>query len=104
MAAQWGNNTLGSKQAAAWFFVRGVASNFLPILSVIPLSPSFTDDSGTFYWTTFDDGIAFPITRQLGTSTIWAQLTDDSSALVYFMLVLNYSDNTIEYAFLESDL
>jgi hypothetical protein len=104
MAVQWGNNTLGPGQTASWYFVRPVASNFLPVLSVMPLSPSLTDDGNNFYWTVFDDGITLPTTRQLGTSTIWVQLTDDSSHLVYSMLVMNFSNSTIEYAFLESDI
>ncbi len=103
MATQWGNSTLGSKQTAGWFFTRNAASNFLPVLYVMPLSPSFDSDN-SFYWTTFDDGIALPITPQLGVTTIWVQLSDDGSQLTYYMMVMNYSSSTIEYAFLESDL
>jgi hypothetical protein len=103
MATQWGNHTLGSGQTAAWFFVRNAASNFLPVLYVMPLTPSFDSDN-SFYWTSFLDGIALPITPQLGVTTIWVQLSNDSSQLIYSMMVMNYSSNTIEYAFLESDL
>jgi hypothetical protein len=102
MAIEWGTNSLGPRQSQGWFFVRPVASGFLPILSARPLSPSFTDGSGTFI--EYLDGISFPIWPQLGVSTIWSKLSDDGSLLVYFMMVMNFSNSTVEYAFLESDL
>ena len=43
MAAEWGSNSLGAGQLHGWYFVRPVAQGFLPIISVRPLSPSFTD-------------------------------------------------------------
>jgi hypothetical protein len=102
MAIQWGNHSLGPRQVAGWFFSRPVASGFLPVLSVMPLSPSFTDSQ----WSIQIDlqSTSFPIYNELGVSTIWVQLSDDGSTLTYFMTVMNFSNNPIEYAFLEADL
>jgi hypothetical protein len=77
---------------------------FLPIFSVMPLSPSFTDD-GLFYFGEDNlQGTSFPTMRQLGIATQWVQLSNDGSELVYFFFVMNFSNSTIEYAFLESDV
>jgi hypothetical protein len=99
MAAEWGSNSLASGQSAGWVFVRPVAAGFLPVLSVRPLSPSFTDGTWSF------SGLsAFPVYTELGISTTWSQLTNDGSLLAYFLVVMNGSNSTIEYAFLEADL
>jgi hypothetical protein len=98
MASQWGTNSIAPGQSAGWFFVRNQEEGFLPVLQVMPLSPSF--DSGEWALT----GGGYPYLNQLGISTIWSQLTDDLQNLVYFLVVQNNSSNTIEYAFLESDL
>lgn len=88
MAAQWGNNSLAPGASAGWFFVRTSASGFLPIISVKPLTPSFTDNG----W------------NQLGASTTWSQLSNDGSSMTYFLLVTNNSNNTVSYAFVEAHL
>jgi len=98
MASQWGTNSLAPNQSAGWYFVRNNQKGFLPVLQVMPLSPSFTSGE----WTLTGGG--YPYENQLGISTIWSQLTDDLQNLVYYMIVQNNSNNTIEYAFLESDL
>ena len=98
MAAQWGNNSLAPGASAGWFFARNKAAGFLPVLQVMPLTPSFTGNR----WSTAGDG--YPSLNELGVSTIWSQLSDDLSTLLYFMVVSNNSQNTIEYAFLEADL
>jgi hypothetical protein len=98
MASQWGTNSLAPNQSAGWYFVRDKQEGFLPVLQVMPLSPSFIDGEAAL------TGGGYPYFNQLGISTIWSQLTDDLRNLVYFMVVQNNSDNTIEYAFLESDL
>jgi hypothetical protein len=98
MASQWGTNSLAPNQSAGWFFARNHQEGFLPVLQVMPLSPSFTNAK----WNLTGGG--YPYVNQLGISTIWSQLTDDLGNLVYFMVVQNNSSNTIEYAFLESDL
>jgi hypothetical protein len=103
MAGQWGSNTLGPGQTASWFFVRPVASGFLPVLSVIPLTPSFTDDN-RFHAVIDLDRMSFPTMSQLGVSTIWSQLSNDGRQLVYFMMVMNFSRSTIQYAFVEADV
>jgi hypothetical protein len=46
----------------------------------------------------------YPYLNELGVSTIWSQLSDDSSVLVYYMVVQNNSNNIIEYAFVEADI
>jgi len=97
MAAQWGNNSLAAGKSAGWAFVRNKDTGFLPVLQVTPLSPSFTSS----VWSIAFD---YPLVNQLGISTIWSQLTDDSQFLVYYMVVQNLSNSTIEYAFLEADL
>jgi hypothetical protein len=98
MAAQWGNNSLAPGASAGWFFARPRAAGFLPVLQVTPLTPSFTGNS----W--FQAGDGYTYLNELGVSTIWSQLSDDSSTLVYFLVVSNRSSNIIEYAFLEADL
>jgi hypothetical protein len=98
MAAQWGNNSLAPDASAGWFFARPKAAGFLPVLQVMPMTPSFTDNA----WTVAADG--YPYLNELGVSTIWSQLSDDSSTLLYFMVVQNRSNNIVEYAFLENDL
>ena len=98
MASQWGTHSIASGQSAGWYFVRNKEEGFLPVLQVMPLSPSF--DSGE--WALTSGG--YPYVNQLGISTIWSQLSDDLQNLIYHMVVQNNSSNTIEYAFLESDL
>jgi hypothetical protein len=98
MAAQWGNNSLAPGASAGWFFARSSAAGFLPVISVKPLTPSFTDN----HW--FGGGANYPYWNQLGVSTIWSQLSNDGSSTLYFLVVTNNSNNTVSYAFVESDL
>jgi hypothetical protein len=98
MAAQWGANSLAPGKSAGWFFVRPKEQGFLPVLQVMPTSPS--DTSGK--WNLTSGG--YPYVNQLGISTIWSQLSDDLNNLVFHMVVQNNSNKTIEYSFLESDL
>jgi hypothetical protein len=103
MATQWGSNSLAPGKTAGWFFVRSGTSGFLPVLSVVPLNPSFTDSTG-FHFTEGFTTMSFPTQNQLGVSTIWSQRSNDGSQVTYFMLVMNFSQATINYAFLEADL
>lgn len=103
MAGQWGSNTLGAGQATVFYFVRPVTSGFLPVISVLPLTPSFTNP-GQMYAQESLDQLSFPIANQLGVSTIWSQLSDDGSNLIYYMAVMNFSNSTIQYAFVETDI
>ena len=98
MAAQWGNNSLAPGASAGWFFARPVTNGVLTLMSVMPLSPSFTGS----LW--FGGGGSYPYQNELGVSTTWSQLSDDSSTVFYLLVVSNNSDNTISYAFLEADL
>ena len=68
------------------------------MLQVMPLSPSLTGA----LWNITSGG--YPFFNELGVSTIWSQLSDDMSTLVFFLVVQNNSNDVIEYAFLESDL
>src|SRR5271170_5375000 len=97
MASQWGSNSLAPGASAGWFFARPNIPGFLPVLQVMPLTPSFTDN----LWYTASDG--YPYWNQLGVSTEWSRLSNDLTTVVYFMVVANNSNNTVEYAFLESD-
>jgi hypothetical protein len=98
MASQWGTNSIAPGQSAGWFFSRANRTEFLPVLQVMPLTPSFTNGE----WALTSGG--YPYENQLGVSTTWSELSDDLQNLVYYMVVQNNSDNTIEYAFLEADL
>jgi hypothetical protein len=99
MASQWGNNTLGPQATANWFFARANAgTGFLPILSVMPLTPAFNSAVGS------SGGVNYPSWNELGVSTTWAQRSDGGPGVTYYMTVSNNSNNTIEYAFLEADL
>jgi hypothetical protein len=97
MASQWGNNSLAPGASAGWFFARPNLTGFLPVLQVMPLTPSFTDN----LWYVASDG--YPYLNELGVSTTWSQLSDDLSNLTYFMVVKNNSNSVVEYAFLEAD-
>jgi hypothetical protein len=97
MAAQWGNNSLGPGQSHGWYFIRPVTKGVLVDLSVIPLSPSFTNSNWSY------QGF-YAIWNQLGHSPIFSQLSNDQSNIAYFMVVQNFSNNTMSYAFLETDL
>jgi hypothetical protein len=99
MAAQWGSNSIAPGGNAGWFFARPNTPGFLPVLQVMPLSPSLTNPSG---WNLTSGG--YPYENQLGISTVWSQLSDDKSTVFWLMVVQNNSKNMIEYAFLESDL
>jgi hypothetical protein len=98
VASQWGSHSLAPGSSAGWYFVRGKETGFLPVLQVMPMSPSFTNGG----WALTSGG--YPYENQLGISTIWSQLSDDLTELVYYMVVQNNSSNTIEYAFVETDL
>jgi hypothetical protein len=98
MASQWGNNSIAPGQSAGWFFARANTTGFLPVLQVMPLTPSFTNPS---QWALTSGG--YPYQNQLGISTIWSQLSDDLSTVSWLMVVQNNSNNTVEYAFLEAD-
>ena len=106
MATQWGSNSLGPGEAQGWFFIKPNATGFLPVFSVVPTSPDFTDISYS-YNGTGDlglQGIGFPIQTALGVSTIWSKLSDDGTQLIYAIVVFNFSNNTVEYSFLEGNL
>ena len=98
MASQWGAHSVAAGSSAAWLFVRNPEAGFLPVLQVMPLSPSFSGGE----WNITGGG--YPYFNQLGVSTIWSQLSDDLTELIYFMVVQNNSNQTIEYAFVEADL
>ncbi len=107
MAIQFGRNSLGPGQRQAWSFTRQITHNFLPVISVVPLTPSDTEPpSWHAYGTGYDglQGISFPLFNQLGVSTIWSQINDYTSIVTYYIAVFNNSNNTIEYAFVEADL
>ena len=106
MAVQWGSNSLGPGEAQGWFFIKPNAMGFLPVLSVVPTSPDFTDMSYSYTGTgeLGLQGISFPIQTALGVSTIWSKLSDDGTQLVYAIVVFNFSNSTVEYSFLEGDL
>jgi hypothetical protein len=107
MATQWGRSVIASGQAQAWFFSRQITANFLPVISVVPLTPSNTDSNDFRFTGTGDygfQGISFPICSQLGVSTMWSQINDYTSIVTYYILVMNFSNNAVEYAFVESDL
>jgi hypothetical protein len=102
MAVQWGNNTLAGGEVAGFYFVRPVAAGFLPIISVLPVSPSFTPDG--FSVDVGLTSVTFPFYNQLGVSNMWSQMTDDGINLVYSIVVMNFSNNTVGFAFVEADL
>jgi|ERR1035438_5546084 hypothetical protein len=103
MAVQWGNNSLAPGQTAGWYFVYPAATGFLPVISVIPLSPSFTSND-SFNFHVGLTSVTFPVDTQLGVSTMWSHLTDDGTYLVYSILVMNFGNSTVEYAFVEASL
>ena len=97
MASQWGSNRLAPGTSAGWFFARPNVTGFLPVLQVMPLTPQPFGN----LWSVAGDG--YPSWNELGVSTIWSQLSDDLSTLVFLMVVTNNSNNIVDYAFLEAD-
>jgi hypothetical protein len=97
MASEWGSNSIAPGSTAGWYFSRPNLPGFLPVLQVMPLSPSFANND----WELTGGG--YPYFNQLGISTIWSELSDDLATATYYMEVQNNSNNTIEYAFLEAD-
>jgi hypothetical protein len=106
MANQWGRNSLGPGQSVGWSFALPATSNFLPVISVVPLTPSDTVASwgaagvGDYGF----EGLSFPKFNQLGVSTMWSQINDYTSIVIYYLVVFNYSEKTVEYAFVEASL
>ena len=98
MATEWGNNSLAPGASHGWNFVRANVPGFQPVLQVVPLTPSNTGN----LWYKASDGYTY--LNQLGVSTIWSQLSADLKTVLYFMVVTNNSNSTLEYAFLEGDL
>jgi hypothetical protein len=47
--------------------------------------------------------VTFPVDTQLGVSTMWSHVTNDGTYLVYSIMVMNFSNSTVEYAFVEAD-
>jgi hypothetical protein len=103
MAIQFGNSTVNGRSTQKWVFQTPAAPGTMPIVTVMPLSPSFSDANEFIFSQVggfFED--CFPVVQQLGTSALWTKLSDDGSTLLYFLLVINFSDNPVEYAFLLS--
>jgi hypothetical protein len=97
MAAQYGFNTLEAGQSIGWVFTKPKVNGFLPILSVMPLNPAFTDPSGIWDLQESLDSVSFPSWNQLGIATIWTQLSIDQTTLYYYLIVMNFSPSTISY-------
>ncbi len=106
MASEWGLNSLASGQAAGWTFTRAATPGFLPVISVRPLSPDFTGSEWSYVGAgDFGlQGISFPLWTHLGVSTIWSNMSDDLTENVYYLVVVNFGNQTVEYAFVEADL
>jgi hypothetical protein len=106
MAIEWGVNSLAAGQAAGWSFTRPAQPGFLPVISVRPLTPDFSPPQWS-YVGAGDlglEGISFPVWTHLGVSTIWSQMSDDLTDNIYYLLVMNFGNQTVEYAFVEADL
>jgi hypothetical protein len=103
MAAQWGRNSLAAGASANWYFVRAAHDGFLPVISVVSLTPSFSGGDMTHVETY--TSVSFPISPAgLTVSTVCNKMTDDGQSIVYFLKVMNFSKSTIVYAFVEADL
>jgi hypothetical protein len=110
MAIQWGTNSLSPGGYVHHYFVRNVEEGRLTVLSVMPLSPSFTDAEITPFiglhsvFTPPSNWVPLPEFNQLGVSGIWVQMTDDLKHIVYHMAVVNCSNSKVVYALLEAEL
>jgi len=112
MANQWGSNSLAPGEMAWYYMLYPYEGGFLPILQVIPTSPSLTEPD-ICDWTEIipgDHGFlqnspsnSYLFMNQLGYSTNWVKMSDDQSWLIHYVLVQNNSQNPIDFAFLESD-
>jgi hypothetical protein len=70
----------------------------------IPAGAAGDADDAVVYGQSVEYGFGWLPVFELGVSTIWSQLSDDQSTLLWFMVVTNNSNNIVEYAFLENDL
>ena len=106
MASQWGSNTVGpGGNSIQWCLTRPNTPNVLPVLSFVPLSPSFTSLNESFIYK-IDSGpvMSFPVIGEVGMSTTWIKLSDDSRTFYYFLSAYNFSSQIVEFAFLEANL
>jgi len=125
MANVWGSNTIGPGEIVPWYFVRVIPQPSLippepnpfqfalPVIRVIPLG---NPTNIAAEWTVPDFGgggfytyapIGYPQVNVLSASNLWVQMTSDSEGNKYYtfyMFVMNFSQETIEYAFAEADL
>jgi hypothetical protein len=99
MATVIGSFSIGPGPGAVNFYEFGKpqSEGFLPLIYVIPTSPSFTNPQGLI------SGSGAPYFNQLGVSPLWSQLSDDETELTYYIAVQNESNNAIEFSFVEMD-
>ena len=98
MATEFGTNSLAPHGSVFFFFAKGVTKNFLPYISVIPTSPSFTPGEAGASAAGLPEAI-----NQLGASPVWSRLSDDASGITYYISVQNNSNSTVEFSFVEAD-
>jgi hypothetical protein len=93
-----------SGEITAWFRVkRRITTSFtrqrlafLPVLSVRPLTPSFTVAAAPHP--------GYEVWNQLFVGNLYSQMSDDGSQTIYYLTVANFSSNTVSYTFVEGDL
>jgi len=99
MATEWGTNSLAPHGSIFFFFNKpGITKNFLPYISVIPTSPSFTPAAEG----ASASGLP-PAINQLGASPVWSRLFDNASGITYYISIQNNSNSTVEFSFVEAD-
>jgi hypothetical protein len=99
MATEFGSNSLAPHGSIFFFFAKpGITKNFLPYISVIPTSPSFTPGEAGASAAGLPEAI-----NQLGASPVWSRLSDDASGITYYISVQNNSNSTVEFSFVEAD-
>jgi hypothetical protein len=72
MATEFGSNSLASGGSIFFFLAKSVTENFLPYISVIPTSPSFTPGEAGASAAGLPEAI-----NQLGASPVWSRSQED---------------------------
>jgi hypothetical protein len=104
MSTAWGNHTLGPGQAVGWYFNRIYALTETPLILINVLPMSVTNVNAE--WSIPDFSVGYPQWNLLSASNLWSQITLDDlgrELVTYYMIVMNLSNQTIQYAFVEQD-
>jgi hypothetical protein len=109
--SQWGSITLAAGQTLAVAFDYGrVVPGFLPVISVVPLTPTFQNINWTIVPTAgsgpdaigSQTSLSFPVANTIGCTALWPILSNDKLRMTYNIVVMNWSPIPLEFAFVDA--